>query len=210
MNNDTWKTISTLTSPLLCTGSTLSTPPPSFHSSRLISIPVTPPPRFQQSARDVISWDLRASQLHDSVRVPAHGKPPFACAPNLPLSLSLSLFLFLQDILPDRGSHWFRIAFNSRIWKLEGHRGEGSTSIACQRENRWSVKRATNNFLLGKPPPTYRVSICRINESLQMGSVANELGKVGQPLDRFASRRETELQLLRRVVKPQVFRVKCE
>lgn len=100
------------------TGSMLSTPPPSFHSSDLISIPVTPPPRFQQRARDVISWDLRASPLHDSVRVPAHGKPPFACAPNLPLSLSL----FLQDI-PNRGSHWFRIAFNSRIWKLEGHRG---------------------------------------------------------------------------------------
>lgn len=33
---------------------------------------------------------LRSSPLHDFVRVPAHGKPPFACASNLPFSLSFS------------------------------------------------------------------------------------------------------------------------
>lgn len=52
---------------------------------------------------------------------------PFACPRTVNLHLHvrqtfLSLSLFLQDI-PNRGSHWFRIAFNSRIWKLEGHRG---------------------------------------------------------------------------------------
>lgn len=164
----------------------LSTPPPSFHSSDLISIPVTPPPGFQQSARDVISWDLRASQLHDSVRVPAHGKPPFACAPNLPLSLSLSKISQTRD----------RIDFVSRstveFENLEGieeheDRWEESRSIACQRENRWSVKRATNNFLLGKPSPRVRGTVSRVdlpNKREVANGVRRELGKVRIDLHR--------------------------
>lgn len=75
---------------------------------------------------------------------------------------------------------------------IEDHedRRKESRSIACQREKRWSVKRASNNFLLGKPPPTrpYRVSICRINEKVANGVRGDRLGKV-RP-DRFASRRE--------------------